>query len=328
MRKVGWCTAILIVSLILPGCSIDGRTPVITAGGGMFCVFSMGRMQCMPKEVRIYLANYKNLYGSIGETDLWNGDFDVTSMEESIRMLSVQHLARVYSMNLYAKDQDIRLTDKEETQVETAAEAYFDSLSKDEIDYLQVSKRDIEEYYRRYAIAEKVYFGLMDSIDEEISEDEARVMDAYVLFTEDEETADIVEKAIANDEEFDRLCASYSQGKKGQVSFGRGTYDEKVEQIAFSLDNDSCSGRIETDEGYYFIYCINKYNKTKSEENKESIVSARKEQAIEDIIGSQGENYYSAFYDNNLNTIAFDTTGNVTTDSFFSTLDMYLSYGR
>lgn len=318
--------AVFIIGIMLCGCTIDGRELVLTFGGSAFSIFKMGPLRCPDNEVRVYLANYKNIYGRVGETDLWNGGFDVARMEESIRMLSAQHLARVYSMNLYAADHGIRLDEKEEKQVKTAAAAYYASLSEAERAYMQVSERDIAGMYRRYATAQKVYAGLMDSIDEEISEDEARMMDAYVLYVTSDEAAKAVDEAIANGTAFEKLCATYSRKDKGRVSFGRGTYPQAVEDAAFALDDGEISGRIADDGGYYYVCCINKYNSELSEQNKEDIVSVRKEQAINEIISSQSRDYYSVFNGAHLDAIAFGGSGSIATDSFFSTLEMYLSY--
>ncbi|MBQ7678074.1 MAG: peptidyl-prolyl cis-trans isomerase [Lachnospiraceae bacterium] len=324
MRRIVNLLAVIFIGILLSGCTVNGRQVVFTFGGGAFSIFKMGPLRCPDNEVRVYLANYKNIYGRVGETDLWNGGFDVDRMEESIRMLSAQHLARVYSMNLYATDHDIALDEKELTQVKTAAAAYYNSLSAGERAYMQVSENDIEQLYRRYATAQKVYAGLMDSIDEEISEDEARVMDAYVLFVAGEEAAASVEEAIARGDSFEKLCASYSRKDKGKVSFGRGTYPKAVEEAAFDLDDGEISGRIADEYGYYFVCCINKYNRALSEQNKDDIVGVRKEQAINEIISSQSRDYYSVFNEAHLDAIPFDGSEAITTDSFFSTIESYL----
>ncbi len=326
IRRIKALACLLPVLLFLPGCTVDGREVVLTLGSGMYSVFKMGPLRCSDAEVRVYMANYGNIYGNFGSTSLWQGDFDTARMEESIRNLVVQHLARVYSMNLYAQEHDIDLDEKELAQVKLAAEDYYSSLSEEEKAYMNISARDIEKMYRQYALAEKVYFGLMDSIDEEISEDEARVIDAYVLYTTREAAADEVDKGLAEGVSFERLCANYSEGEKGAVSFGRGTYSPEVEGRAFEMDDGECSGRISAGDGFYYIFCIKKYNRELSEQNKERIVGERKKKAIEDIITAQGQNYYSSFNKKRLDGIAFMKGKEVTTDSFFKTLDSYLSY--
>ncbi len=326
MRRIVAAVTLVLAVFLFSGCTVGGREVVMTFGNGMFSAFTMGPMHCSDKEVRVYLANYGNIYGSYGSTDLWNGKFDTARMEESIQNLVVQHLARVYSMNLYAREHEVVLDEKELAQVENAAAAYYKSLSEEEKDYMKVSERDIEGMYRQYALAEKVYFGLMDSIDGEISEDEARVMDAYVLYTEKEEVADEVEKALAEGAKFERVCANYSEGEKAEVSFGRGTFSPEVDAVAFEMDDGEISGRIVADGGFYYIGCISKYNRELSEQNKERIVSKKKKAAIDDIIAAQGRDYYSFLNGERLAKIAFPVDDGIRTDSFFETLDTYLSY--
>ena len=108
------------------------------------------------------------------------------------------------------------------------------------------------------------------------------------------------------------------------MSFGRGTYPKAVEEAAFDLDDGEISGRIADEYGYYFVCCINKYNRALSEQNKDDIVGVRKEQAINEIISSQSRDYYSVFNEAHLDAIPFDGSEAITTDSFFSTLESYL----
>lgn len=324
-RRVG-IALLLFCLLAFSGCSIAGKEVMLAFGGGGLSIFKIGSMRCEENELRVYMANYKNIYGKVGETDLWSGDFDVDTMENAIRMLSVEHLARVYSMNLYAKDNDICLEDKELDKVRTAAGEYYASLNDKEKKYMKVKKRDIEEMYERYALAEKVYFGLMDSIDEDISEDEARVMDGFVIDTKDAAMAELIREALAEGTDFESLCTIYSTSDKGEISFSRSTYPDEVEKVAFSMENEEISDMIEADGTYYFIYCTNKYNKTLSEENKERIVSYRKKNAIEEIIRSQSESYYSYLNKTKLKGIPIDKDENIKTADFFKVLDQYLVF--
>lgn len=60
------------------------------------------------------------------------------------------------------------------------------SLTEDEIAYMGVSESDIKEYYEHYALAQKVYHSLTKAVNEEVSDDEARVMEIMQIFVSDE----------------------------------------------------------------------------------------------------------------------------------------------
>ncbi|MBP5265388.1 MAG: peptidylprolyl isomerase, partial [Lachnospiraceae bacterium] len=189
-----------------------------------------------------------------------------------------------------------------------------------------VSEKDIRNMYEHYALAEKVYFALMDTVDDEVSEDEARVMDAYVLYVTDADLASQIEQRIAVGNDFETLVNTYSEGDKTVVSFGRHTYSDEIEDVVFQLNNGQISQKLSGGDGYYFFQCVNKYNAELSEENKSNVIAERKEALVKNIIASQNEQYYS-----DLNTKLWDkTTMNISdeiaTDSFFEVLNRHISY--
>lgn len=317
---------VLMVATVLTGCSIGKRQIYFDSKSGRGDVFKIGELSCPKEEAKVYLANYKNLYGNLYGTDLWTEEYDTDEMEGSIKDAVLSHLTKVYALNVYALQQEITLSAAEEEQVEKAAKEYYDSLNRKERSYTGASKSDIQQMYQRYALAEKVYVQLMDTVDGNVSEDEARVMDTYVLMVKDEKLANKIDKKIKNGATFERLASSYNELDSMKSTFGRGTYDKAIEDVVFSLDNDEVSSKIETKDGYYFFQCINKYNEQLSEENKSVIVEQRQRQAMEDVKSAIEKAYYSHFNTKLWNKIEAPTSADVTTNSFFITLDSYISH--
>ena len=324
MRKINGIVAAVLTACLLCGCSIGGRQ-VFFSFSGPFTVFTIGPLSCGKTEAKVYLANYKNLYEKVGETDLWNGKFDVSGVGDGIRTAAINHLSEVYLLDLYAKENDIVLDEVEKKQVALAAKEYLESLDEGEQKALGVSLRNIRKMAEHYALAEKVYAQLMDSVDEEVSEDEARIMDAYVLYITDKKLYKKLAVQIKNGATFERLVSTYSEGDKGLVSFGRNTYPKAVEKKAFALEDDEISQGIKTDDGYYFVQCIDKYNEELSEENKKKIIAARKEELLRTIVSDQQEQYNSQINERLLKRIPVETD-DVKTDSFFSVMEEHLAF--
>ena len=170
-------------------------------------------MACSREEAKVYLANYKNLYGKIYDTDLWSEDYDTKTMEESIKDAVISHLTKVYSLDMYAQTKEIELSEEEKDKVTQAAETYYKSLNRTERKYTGASKKDITKMYEHYALAEKVYKQLMSGVDENVSEDEARIMEANVIYVTDETLAKDIATQLKNGASFDRLASSYSQAE-------------------------------------------------------------------------------------------------------------------
>lgn len=306
------------------GCTINNHQVFFSGGTGFKNVFRIGDLKCPDKEVKLYLATYRNLYGTVGDTEIWGGDFQTDTIYDSLKKSVVSHLTRVYALNIYAEENEISLSDKEVSFVENAAEEFYSGLSKADRKALKLSKSDIEEYYFRYALAEKVYFDLMNQVDNEVSEDEARVMDAYVLYTTKEDTAVYVEQALNSGQSFAALLNMYGTGDKGLRSIPRGTMPQEVEKVIFQLEDGQVSGMITAEDGYYFVSCVSKYNAELSESNKANVVAKRKAQVIADIVALQNENYYSELNEDLLNKTEVANT--VETKNFFTVLDSYISY--
>ncbi|MBR1629858.1 MAG: peptidylprolyl isomerase [Lachnospiraceae bacterium] len=311
--------------LFLSGCTVGGKQ-VFFSIVNPFTVFSIGPLSCGTKEAKVYLANYKNIYGMVGETDLWSEEFYTSDIEDGIKRSAIYHLSRVYSLDLYARERGMELDDAESEKIEVAAKEYYDSLSEKERKAIGVRLRDIHKMYEHYALAEKVYFEVMKSVDEEISEDEARIMDAYVLFTKNKKQIPKIEKQLKEGVKFEDLVAAFSSGEKSEISFGRNTYPAEVEEEAFSLDDGEISDRIDTKDCSYWIMCVDKYNEKLSEENKNKIIETRKRNVFQKIIDEQSEKYYSRINTALLEKIHFEFDSSIRTDSFFSTIEEQISF--
>ncbi len=323
-KRVLSLLCLVCVLFSFAGCTFNDHEVFFTGGTGFKNVFRIGDLKCPDKEVKLYLATYRNLYDTVGDTSIWENGFQVDTIYDSLKKNVISHLTRVYALNIYADENEVALTDTESSLAKQAAEEYYSGLSKSDRKALKISKSDVEEMYLRYALAEKVYFDLMTQVDEEVSDDEARVMDAYVLYTTKEETANYVTQSLANGLKFMDLLTLYGTGDKGLRSIPRGTMPTEVENVMFQLEDEQVSSCIQAEDGYYFVYCVSKYNAELSESNKANVVEKRKAQVIADIIAEQNKTYYSEI---NKDLLAkTDVQSSVETKNFFTVLDSYLNF--
>lgn len=317
---------LLLAAVLCTGCTIGERRIYFASKTSSHEVFKIGDLACPQEEAKVYLANYKNLYGNVYGTSLWNEAYDTKAMEGSIKDAVIDHLTKVYVLNVYAQQKEITLSDSEKEKTEKAAKAYYDSLNKAERKYTGASKKEIREMYEHYALAEKVYLQLMDSVDSNVSEDEARVMEANVLFVTDDALASEIAVKLKNGATFERIASSYNEGDSIRTVFGRNTYAKEVDDVVFQLENGEVSEKIKTKGGYYFFECINKYNEELSEENKTKIVEQRQKQAMDDVISTVEKECYSHFNQKRWEKISVSSSADVTTNTFFTTLDSFISY--
>ena len=331
MKSIKKITALLLALALgfsFSACSIKDKTVYFETSAGRNTVFKIGDLKCSKKEALVYLLNAKNIYGTVEDKNLWAADFNTEIITGSLKDAVLEHLTRVYVLDTYAKENEIELSDKEKEECIQAADEYYLQLNEDELAFTGVKKKDIEVMYSRYALAEKVYAQLMGSVDEEVSEDEARVMEAYALFVDDKAKADEIKDMIDYGYTFERLAATYTQLDTYQVTFARNEYPQEVDTVVFNLDTDEISDAIEVENGYYFFQCLDKYNEKLSEENKEVIIEARRAQVLNDIVSDLEDRYYS-----NMNVELWDKLGfadvdteNLTNASFFEILSKHVKY--
>lgn len=327
-RKVTAGILALILSMIfLTGCRIGnteftlGKEKVTSKA-----VFTVNEKECSLQEARLYLCNYRNLYGTAYGINLWENIPDKEELEVYVKSITLSELIRIVCMDLLAEEQEIELTEEERNLAVQAAEVYYATLSKDEIAFMDITQKDIEEFYCHYAIAQKLYNSLTQGVNEEVSDDEARVIHVMQIYVTDAADADNVTKRLEAEEDFVAVASSYNEAESIEITVARGEYPKEVEQIAFNLDNDGISEKISAEGGYYFIKCINKFDPDLTEANKANIRVRREKELFDDVYNEFVEGTVGELNEELWNQIVLDDTISITTDSFFSTYEAYFKH--
>lgn len=315
---------------ILSGCRIGNTEYVLDRNNvGRNDVFSINGNDCSKEEVRLYLCNYQNIYGYEYGIDLWNHDYGDIPEEETleyyVKEVTLAELANIFCMNQLAEEKEIVLTDEEMDLVSKAAEEYYKSLTKEEIRYMGISKGDLKEYYKKYAIAQKLYKTLTQGVNEEVSDDEARVMLVQQIYVKNKADALTIQEQLSEGKNFETLATNYNEAEAIQIHLARGTYSEAVDNIVFNMDDNELSGMIETEEGYYFFYCLDKFVEEMTEANKENIIVQRRKEQFDDVFRDFILNSDFDLNERVWKSITVDTSGVITTDSYFEVYNKYFS---
>lgn len=325
MRKVFALVSCLVLLGALTGCTIGGKEIVFeTSPTGFNDVFMVGETACSIKQAKLYLCNYKSLYGSAYGVNLWDYDFEGESLEQYVKDITLDELTKVVCMDMVALQQGIELTEKEEGKLAKAAKEYYESLSEDEKAYMEVSESDVLEIYKNYALAEKLYTSLTQGVNTEVSDDDARVIKIIPIIVGDQMAAGQVKEMIANGDDFATIASTYSTSSASEITVARGELPPEVEAVAFELDNDEISDVVMADGNYYFIKCINKLEEELTEANKGNILIEREKEQFntvyEEFVGNATFELNEEIWD----SIVIDKDLELTTDSFFELYDKYL----
>ena len=328
-KKLGML--ILSVSLLssaLTGCTIGDTEFVLDVTPiGRSDIFSVNGVQCSKEEAKLYLCNYQNLYGKEYGVDLW--DYDYSKMDKNktlaayVKDVTLAELANVMCMSQLAKEQGVTLTKKEQERLEKVVNEYYDSLSEAEISYMGIDKDELKKYYEKYALAHKLYTYLNEGINEEVSDDEARVMQTQQIYVKDPEKAQTVKEKLDAGEDFATVASKHNEAESVERYLTRGEFSAEADAILFRLDNKEMSGMIKGEDGYYFIKCVNKYVADLTELHKEEIVVQRRKEKFDNALGDFIKNAEFAINEKRWDEIKVDTSGEIKTDSFFAIYDKY-----
>ena len=324
------CLAVALASSSLTGCTIGDTEIVFDMNSvGRNHVFSINGDKCSKEEARLYLCNYQNIYGYAYGMNLWEQDFGQletgSTLEDYVKGVTLNELVNIMCMEQLAKQQKITLTEAETEKVAKAAEEYYESLSKEERSYIGIDKSKLKRYYEKYAAAQKLYRTLTEGINEEVSDDEARVVRIQQIFVKSQETARLVQEKLSGKEKFENVANTYNEASVMERYLARGEYEKAIDDVVFRLDNNEVSNVVETKDGYYIFKCLNKFDKEMTEENKGNIIIKRRKEQFDDKFIEFVDTSLFELNEKAWNDIKIDTSGSIKTQSFFEIYEKYFT---
>lgn len=343
-----WHKRVLLAALVAAGifvsvaCGKNGARVVFTAGPGEDEVFLINKESCKLPELMVYLTTTQNQYENVYGEEIWKASHDGVTLEDNVKETVLARLAQVKTMYLLALEHEVELTEEESQKIDTAAEEYYASLNEKEVELMGVTQDTIKKLYMEYTMADKVYEQIIQEINPEISDDEARTItvqhilirtyymdgEKKVPFTETEKqeaytkALAVYEEAVGG-EDFEELAFQYSEDDVLTLSFRKGQMEEPFEEAAFALETNGISPVVETTEGYQIIKCISTFDREETDANKVLILKERRQEVfneeydafVKTLVRQLNEELWSRV------TLIHDTE--VKTDQFF---DVYAKY--
>ena len=345
LRNIGVALFTAITVCTVVGCSC--KDVYFTTGLTDNDIFKMDGVATSKQEAMLYLTCEKNLYETSYGSEIWEHEVSSgTTFTDYVKNIVKERLAQVSALNRLAKKNKVTLSEKEEKKVERASEAYFNGLTKEEIEYMDIELDDVVEAYSKYAIAQKVYAELTKDIEPEVSDAEALVIKVQSIYVKtysvdaeggiteysQEEKKEAKEKAESllsqvnqEDVDFYEVASKYSDAEDVEYIFGKGEMLEEFEKAAFSLKEEQISELVTTDTGYYIIKCMEDYMIEETQINKDSIIAKEKDKAFKDVYEPFLDSLTSEFNDKVWNEIKFSKIENVSTSNFYDIYNNYMN---
>ena len=329
----------------ITGCgNEENKKVVLTTGFEKNEVFRIEDVSCMLPEIMVYLTNTQNQYENVYGEEIWETAVGEVTLEDNVKDIVLAKMARVKTLNLMAKENDVSLNDAEMNKVKVAADEYYDSLTDEERKLLKIDKTIVVSLYQECALADKVCEYILEDINPEVSDDEARsvtvehiFMKTYMLdgsgakvtYTDAmkkkvyDEMKDVLEKAQSGEHSFKSLMDEYNEAEFNTLSFGKGEVDKAFEEAAFNMETNELSGIVEGEDGYYIVKCINTFDREETDANKLKIMEKRKEEAFrqeyETFVASLTRDLNDKLWED----VSFIHDEQLTTNSFFNIYDKY-----
>lgn len=190
---------LLCFSFLLTGCKIGNKEVIVSNTLNNRQVFRIGNVSCGLKEAKVYLVNYQNIYGTAYGLDLWQHDFGDSSLENYVKNITMRELAQVVCLDQLAKEKEMELSEEEKERPLRRQRSTLPRSRRRRLPIWAFLESDIKEYYEHYALAQKVYHSLTKAVNEEVSDDEARVMEIMQIFVSDESRANEIASRLAQE---------------------------------------------------------------------------------------------------------------------------------
>ncbi len=329
--------------LCLASCGEDGTKVVFTMGFAKDEVFRIEGESCKLDEIMVYLTTTQNQYENVYGEEIWQTALDGVTLEENVKEIVLAKIAQIKTMYLLALDRGITLEEGEEEKVRQAAREYYGSLNDVEIQRMGVSQATIEKLYREYAMAEKVYRYIIQDVNPEISDDEARTITVQHILLRTytvngageripytgalkeqtyQRAVEVRNLAVDGEHDFEELASKYSEDATLTYSFGKGEMDPAFEEAAFQMETGGISEIVESESGYHIIKCLSTFDRAETDANKLKIVEQRKNEVF-------GQEYdaFVATLARNLNKNLWDEVALIH-DSEVTTADFFEVYGK
>lgn len=331
-------TLLLLIGLIV--LKVTGVKLQFTTGLNSAGLFKIDGQVCSLAEGQIYLANvlesYKKTYGE----ELLEQDFNGITAEEFLKENVVSKLSKVKVLNKMADKWEVSLNTEEQAIAQEAAKRYWKEIGEKNAEKLRVTKKQIEEMYQEYLLAEKTFDFLTEGEAVEISEDEARIIVVWHIYfkTYEKTETGVVETFSAEEKkkvltkanqalqeleaggDFASVAKNYSDDSVYEYEIGRGEMPTEFDQVAFNLEAGETSQIVETPYGYHIIKCISDFEEGKTKLNKERLLQERQYENYEKIYDDYIKEITYIFNEKEWEKVTLKKV-DIGSDDFFSILE-------
>ncbi len=317
-KKTGALAVVLACSAMLGACENPMEAVVAKP------VFKVGSESCSKNDAKVILMNYQKEYSNLYGIDMWEHDYgQEQSLEDYIKDLTLAQMAQVYTLDIIASEKEVTLSEEEQKKVAEAAKTYLDGLDNTEREYVGVSEKQAEKLFERYLLADKIYESLKTDVNQEISDDEARVMRLKQIYTTDQAKAQSYLTQLQGGTDFETLAQTVNEADAVDITVNRSTFSDEITQKLFALADGEITDIIEADNGYYIFYCSSAFDAELTDEHKKDVLEQRMSDAVTDTYADYMSQLSSKENQDVWSEVIVDTSLKLESASFMEVYEKY-----
>ena len=280
----------IMSATMLTGCKISSDIPILGKIFGLHSneIFEVDSLICSDDEYKLVFMNYVNKYKKDfgGKID-WDAKVDQeTTFTDFIKEKVKEDITVKYTLSAMAETERVKLDKDDMELINDAVDEYYQSLDDVEKEYINSDIDVVARVYSNYYLADKVYKTVTESVGENVSEEQARVVKIqYIKMSVGDKSASEIQsklkrvaKAVkSNKISFSQEAKQYSEDDSIERIIKKNEAKTKMETESFNLKKDKMSEIIQDGNDYYLIYCVENYMKEETSANKEEIIENKKQ---------------------------------------------------
>lgn len=197
--------------------------------------------QYTQEQIRLIAITERNRYQNIYTGQLWGvtADSNGNTFETLLKNQVQQFLEELAVVDRMAQEENISLTGQEEDDIKNLSSEFFQSLSNEDLNYLQITENDVLDLYRKYYLADKTVGQLTDTKNLEVSDAEAKVIQVERIETDSKDKAEAL-LSMVSEEKADFLAIAEKNSINSQIQYqiGWDTGLKEPDRSAFDLEED------------------------------------------------------------------------------------------
>ena len=197
--------------------------------------------QYTQEQIRLIAITERNRYQNIYTGQLWGvtADSNGNTFETLLKNQVQQFLEELAVVDRMAQEENISLTGQEEDDIKNLSSEFFQSLSNEDLNYLQITENDVLDLYRKYYLADKTVGQLTDTKNLEVSDAEAKVIQVERIETDSKDKAEAL-LSMVSEEKADFLAIAEKNSINSQIQYqiGWDTGLKEPDRSAFDLEEN------------------------------------------------------------------------------------------